>query len=60
MMDPLLMRLNEVLFRERLETAALARRQAPKPASRNPIAQLRSAIEARLSQPALPARKLQS
>ena len=54
MMDPMLIRLNEVLFRERLEAAAQARRQAIKPAGRNLIDQLRSALGARVSQPAPP------
>ena len=56
MIDPMLMRLNEVLLRERLEAAAQARKQATKPAARSLIDQLRSAIGARMSQPALPAK----
>ena len=55
MIDPMLMRLNEVLLNERLEAAAYARQYGPKQASRGVLEQLRSAIGARMSQPALPA-----
>ena len=55
MIDPMLMRLNEVLLNERLEAAAYARQFAPKPAGRGVLEQLRSAVGARMSHPALPA-----
>jgi hypothetical protein len=54
MMDPMLMRLNQVLFQERLEAAALARRRATRATARNLLSQLRNAIGARVGQPALP------
>ena len=55
MIDPMLMRLNEVLLHERLEAAAYARQYAANSAGRSVVEQLRSAIGARMSQPALPA-----
>lgn len=54
-MDPMQIRLNEVLYRERLEAAAQARRLTTKPAGRSLIERVRDAIGARMPQPARPA-----
>ena len=54
MMDPMLMRLNQVLFQERLEAAAQARRHATNTASLNLFTYLRSALGAQVRQPAVP------
>ena len=51
MLDPMTIRLNETLFRERLEAAAQARKHAADPAPRSLLALLRQAIVARMLPP---------
>ena len=54
MIDPMLMRLNQVLYQERLEAATQARRRATNMASFNLFTYLRSALGAQARQPAVP------